>query len=75
MRKLTKKEMTQELRPRRLLPVYDVVLQRYYGDQIRVTRTISADNEIEAARVVREGKPSIEQIYSITLREDLKVWA
>lgn len=74
MRKLTKRELTQELRKRSESPIYDVVVKEYYWSTNRSTLAIAAENEIEAARYARECK-DVNDLYSITLREGVKVWA
>lgn len=74
MRKLTKKELTQELRRRVQLSVYDVVVDHNWNTTKR-TLHIAADNEIEAARIVREQRDGVANIFSITLREDMQVIA
>jgi hypothetical protein len=76
MRKLTKTEMLRELPKKELLPVYDIVVQEHcWSTSPRTVWPITAYNEIEAARIAREQHPDLYALYSITLREDLKVWA
>jgi hypothetical protein len=75
MRKLTKTEMMRELPKKELLPVYGVTVKEFYWSTDRTTWSIVATNEIEAARIAREQHTDLSKLYSITLREDLKVWA
>lgn len=74
MRKLTKRELTQELRTRAETPIYECAIKWTWRSEPS-TVLISANTEIEAARIIREQHCGVEKLYSITLREDLKVWA
>jgi hypothetical protein len=75
LRKLSKKELTETPRWRKEILIYDVVVKEYYWSKERKTFSVAADNEIEAVKIVRNQRPSLEQLYSVTLREGQTVWA
>lgn len=72
--RLTKKELTKELQTLEDRPVYEVVFTRTYSVN-RVTRRLAVNNEIDAARVVREQFSCVDTIFSVTLVENQRVWA
>lgn len=75
LRKLSKKELTETPRWRKETSIYDVVVKEYFWSKDRTTYPVAADNEIEAIKVVRNQRPSLSELYSVTLREGQKVWA
>jgi hypothetical protein len=74
MRKLSRKELTAPIEQKHLLPIYEVVVSRYWAKD-KKTFVVACHNEIEAARWFRENMNDVSAIHSITLRENAEVWA